>query len=423
MATQPDNSSSTNQSQQSTLLTSSAQAKINEVLNSSSPAPQPSQSRTTSVPNTLSIGNPHLQSIYLALPLSHFQAQHSLHEEPRHFSRHHHHHNPFAHQPSLFPAIPYSVSSHYNLRVKNDPERTYFSVLKDHEWAMHGMSGAGAGTITALITQPLDVTKTVIQIQKQNHLGTFGTLRNIFFTDGVRGCYRGLGTTTMALVPQWGVYFCMYSHFNYLGYNYLGFRDGPSAHVLSATTASLITDVAVSPLWMVKTRLQTQCTTGVRKYLNTSHAFKTIVQQEGPRALYQGLTAQILGVSQYAIQFPLYEKLKYWLASRGGKNKTQLTPGELIIASSISKFSACLAAYPHEVLRTRFQHQNRSDPNAYKTLGEAIKRIFREEGFKGFYRGLGTTLLRVTPSAALTFTSYELILRALQRKSGMEELD
>lgn len=32
---------------------------------------------------------------------------------------------------------------------------------------------------------------------------------------------------------------------------------------------------------------------------------------------FLGLTAQILGISQYAIQFPLYEKMKSWLAARG----------------------------------------------------------------------------------------------------------
>lgn len=81
---------------------------------------------------------------------------------------------------------------------------------------------------------------------------TIGTLRNVFLNEGVRGCYRGLGTTTMvrtkwsgmrrkerenkctrkgalnvtfflqALVPQWGVYFCMYSHFNSIAYNFFG---------------------------------------------------------------------------------------------------------------------------------------------------------------------------------------------------------
>ena len=37
--------------------------------------------------------------------------------------------------------------------------------------------------------------------------------------------------------------------------------------------------------------------------------------------------------------------------------------------------------------------------------------IMREEGFKGFYRGCFTNLLRTTPAAAVTFTSFELLSR------------
>lgn len=39
--------------------------------------------------------------------------------------------------------------------------------------------------------------------------------------------------------------------------------------------------------------------------------------------------------------------------------------------------------------------------------------ILREEGVRGFYRGVVTNLLRTTPAAIITFTSFELILRHL----------
>lgn len=40
--------------------------------------------------------------------------------------------------------------------------------------------------------------------------------------------------------------------------------------------------------------------------------------------------------------------------------------------------------------------------------------IHSVEGIKGFYRGCVTNLLRTTPAAALTFTSFELISRHLK---------
>ena len=43
-----------------------------------------------------------------------------------------------------------------------------------------------------------------------------------------------------------------------------------------------------------------------------------------------------------------------------------------------------------------------------------LRTIWLEDGIKGFYRGCATNLLRTTPAAALTFTSFELIVRALR---------
>ena len=40
--------------------------------------------------------------------------------------------------------------------------------------------------------------------------------------------------------------------------------------------------------------------------------------------------------------------------------------------------------------------------------------IYHAEGIKGFYRGCVTNLLRTTPAAALTFTSFELISRHMK---------
>jgi hypothetical protein len=54
-------------------------------------------------------------------------------------------------------------------------------------------------------------------------------------------------------------------------------------------------------------------------------------------------------------------------------------------------------------------------------LSEACRVIFLEDGIRGFYRGCGTNLLRTTPAAALTFTSFELIARALRKLSDAQQ--
>lgn len=46
--------------------------------------------------------------------------------------------------------------------------------------------------------------------------------------------------------------------------------------------------------------------------------------------------------------------------------------------------------------------------------------IIADDGLAGFYRGCTTNLLRTTPAAALTFTSFELIARQLRSKGARQ---
>ena len=81
------------------------------------------------------------------------------------------------------------------------------------------VSGATSGAIAAVIVCPLDVLKTRLQVSvgtDQTYQSTLEALRKIARAEGVKGLYRGLGPTVMALLPNWGVYFTTYGYLKYL---------------------------------------------------------------------------------------------------------------------------------------------------------------------------------------------------------------
>jgi solute carrier family 25 (mitochondrial folate transporter), member 32 len=88
------------------------------------------------------------------------------------------------------------------------------------------------------------------------------------------------------------------------------------------------------------------------------------------------------------------------------KKGEKLNYTDIIIASSISKVVASVVAYPHEVLRSQFQDKNH-DKNKKVNLLKEIKIIYNKHGLNGFYKGMGTNLIRVVPSASITLTSFE----------------
>lgn len=183
---------------------------------------------------------------------------------------------------------------------------------------------------------------------------------------------------------------------------------------------------------------------GSRPYRGTFDALRRIAREEGIKGLYSGLAPSLVGISHVMIQFPLYERVKRALAAfyqrrtdqlqvrvgeggerhrhlrpRCSKHRLSLSPSsqapELILASSLSKMVASTATYPHEVVRS---HMHVVGHGPFVGFWNTVRHIYRQEGLPGFYRGCATSLLRTTPAAALTFTSFELLSSALRAWSA-----
>lgn len=66
-----------------------------------------------------------------------------------------------------------------------------------------------------------------------------------------------------------------------------------------------------------------------------------------------------------------------------------------------------------QVVRSRLQEQGHHSEKRYSGVVDCIKKVFQQEGITGFYRGCATNLIRTTPAAVITFTSFEMIHRFL----------
>lgn len=109
---------------------------------------------------------------------------------------------------------------------------------------------------------------------------------------------------------------------------------------------------------------------------------------------------------------------------------------DILICSGVSKMTASIATYPHEVIRTRLQTQRRpladdvssdgmvkrypsaervgnmcsnearfvENPRHVKRSGVlyTVRKLVVKEGWTGLYRGLSVNLLRTVPNSAVT---------------------
>ncbi|CAN8314474.1 unnamed protein product [Cochlearia groenlandica] len=311
-------------------------------------------------------------------------------------------------------------------------------------------AGAAAGVFAATFVCPLDVIKTRFQVHGLPQLAhshikgsvIVGSLEQIFKKEGMRGLYRGLSPTVMALLSNWAIYFTMYDQlksflisngFCSLLYSFItcfcfcllliklfyipsdeAHKLSVGANVMAASGAGAATTIATNPLWVVKTRLQTQgMRAGVVPYKSTLSALRRIAYEEGIRGLYSGLVPALAGISHVAIQFPTYEMIKTYLAKKGEKSMDNLNARDVAVASSIAKIFASTLTYPHEVVRARLQEQGHHSEKRYRGVRDCIKKVYEKDGIRGFYRGCATNLLRTTPAAVITFTSFEMVHRFL----------
>lgn len=230
--------------------------------------------------------------------------------------------------------------------------------------------------------------------------------------------------------------------------------------------------MVTNPIWVIKTRLMSQSSPKVNNghyrppwhYHNTLDAAQKMYHGEGIKSFYSGLTPALLGLTHVAIQFPLYEIFKAKFTGIGaGQTETEEDRIHhfygLSSAIFLSKVIASTATYPHEVVRTRLQTQQRSAVNsaemnrtAHGHIGKTVdhrrppgvvapegllggvqtrgtiqtcKTILREEGWRGFYAGLGTNLIRAVPSAMTTILTFEYLKRAIyhNQQSAKEKHD
>ncbi|KAJ2157350.1 mitochondrial thiamine pyrophosphate transporter [Coemansia sp. RSA 552] len=178
----------------------------------------------------------------------------------------------------------------------------------------------------------------------------------------------------------------------------------PAENALCGASAGLVSRAIVSPFDVVKITLQLETTT--RRRLHGGSVLscaQRIMRQEGVRGFFKGnLSAEYLYLGYGASQFLAFSAVEGMLSRRIPKRARSFVGGALAGAISTS------ATYPLDLLRTRFVAQQLSS-RVHASITGAIRHIYREEGFRGFYRGLFPACLQIMPYMGIVFGSYDVL--------------
>ena len=164
-----------------------------------------------------------------------------------------------------------------------------------------------------------------------------------------------------------------------------------------------------------------------------SGAFR-LFRSEGILGFYRGLGVGMLAVSHGAVQFAVYDPARrMYIASRdakrrlssygqqevalNGEGEERISNEATIVLSTVAKLVAGTATYPLQVMRARLQH-HLADELFGRGIAGVVRKLWREEGFRGFYRGMMPGVVRVLPATWVTFLVYENVKYYLPKMVG-----
>ncbi|ORY90151.1 mitochondrial carrier domain-containing protein [Leucosporidium creatinivorum] len=300
---------------------------------------------------------------------------------------------------------------------------------------VHLLAGGGAGLSEALVCHPLDTIKVRMQLSRSGRgaggkgRGFIATGRSIVAKESPLGLYKGLGAVVTGIVPKMAIRFASFEAYkDFLKNKETGKISSGSIFLAGLGAGVTEAVIVVGPMEVVKIRLQAQVHSmtdplDVPKYRNAGHALYVILREEGPKTLYRGvgLTALRQATNQ-AANFTAYTELKRLLQ----KWQPQYPDGGLpaIQTSLIGLISGAMGPFtnaPIDTIKTRIQRATAlKGETAWTRITSVSAQMFKEEGFKAFYKGITPRVARVAPGQAVVFTVYERIKTFIEKPAEQE---
>lgn len=289
---------------------------------------------------------------------------------------------------------------------------------------------ACAASVAELVTFPLDLTKTRLQIQGEAAQKQHGEA-------GLAGPYRGMVRTAVGIVQEEGLLKlwqgatpAVYRHIVYSGVRMVAYeqiRDSPLGKgdskvfplwksVVGGMMAGAIGQFFASPTDLVKVQMQME---GKRRLegkpprvRGVYHAFVTILSKGGIRGLWAGWVPNVQRAALVNMgDLTTYDTVKHYLLRNTNLKDNSICHS---ISSICSGLVAATLGTPADVIKTRIMNQPRDKHGRgilYKSSTDCFIQAVRGEGFLSLYKGFIPTWMRMAPWSLVFWLTYEQIRR------------
>ena len=250
------------------------------------------------------------------------------------------------------------------------------------------------GGLSAIVSRTLTAPLELFKIQRQNSFMPFSTIRDVLRKEGPLYLWKGNGTNCLRAFPQYAINYTLFEHCRQL----IPTENKKVKNFTSGVVSGITAIACVYPLETARSRLSLQtCHTHYSSLTDALYKMRF-------REMYGGLRMSLMGFGPYnAFNFMFYFHLVDILAPYSLDNNI-----EKLVAGGLSGVGAISITYPTDLIRRRLQLQgfDASVPH-YSGISHCARTIIKKEGFRGLYRGLLATYIKLFPTAAIQFWTME----------------
>ncbi|KAI1411670.1 mitochondrial carrier [Hypoxylon sp. FL1857] len=298
----------------------------------------------------------------------------------------------------------------------------------------HALAGAGGGILSMVLTYPLITLSTRAQVEsKRAETAFLAAVRQIVAREGVSGLYAGLDSAVFGISVTNFVYYYWYEWTRGF-FEAAATRAGRASKKLTTVEAMIAgaiagsaTVILTNPIWVVNTRMTTrkgqlekeQEATGSdgsvekKKQPTTIGTLMALLKDEGPQALFRGVVPALVLVINPILQYTLFEQMKNAYERRRKRN---VTPTVAFFLGAIGKLFATSITYPYITVKSQMHVAD--DGQKREGMTQAIRRVIREEGYAGLYKGIGPKVTQSVLTAAFLFAFKDVLYEQTVKLRG-----
>lgn len=277
--------------------------------------------------------------------------------------------------------------------------------------------GSVAGAAGKIVEYPFDTIKVRLQysqsLPQPLYNSALEAVQKTYRDEGItKGFYKGMKAPLVGAAMEAS---CLFFSYN-LAQDLIKMLQGKSLHdelsmsgkLVCGAISGICTSFILTPIELLKCKFQVENLknlNNVNKSNSITAIAKNLYLQDGIKSLFKGQTATLVRECGGSMAwFGNYELVLHYFSTKSTDPKNYKPKVyELMLAGASAGIGYNCTLFPVDTVKSIMQA---NDKPGLTFLGIA-KQVFKNSGIRGFYSGMGVTMVKTIPTSALMFLVYE----------------